>query len=204
MWWAIDPVAPLRKLLIITIRSSGLVLAYDISITRISSMATSAGVSYKYFPDLGFTQHFREQDNILVSGKGQAIVADFGISRDVTSAFLSAPSSLGNPRWMAPELLEENAMPTMESDVWGCGMSILVVALVPFLQKIIKTNRSSGGIRFHTQINQITLPFSKHIKVSYRSRRKLIYMICGPLSNIVAARTRFRGTPCESSPKKLD
>ena len=66
------------------------------------------------------------QDNVIASRKGQAIVTDFGLSKVLTSNLLSSTKNMGNPAWCAPELLEEEAVHTLESDVWACGMTILV------------------------------------------------------------------------------
>jgi serine/threonine protein kinase len=69
------------------------------------------------------------QDNILISRKGGAILSDFGLSRQVSSAlFSNATQVLGNPAWMAPELLVVNAeiKYTKMSDIWACGMTLMV------------------------------------------------------------------------------
>ena len=67
------------------------------------------------------------KDNILISNEGIPVVADLGLSKVLTSyATFSALSSVGNPRWTSPELQENDAVHTLASDVWACGMTILV------------------------------------------------------------------------------
>jgi len=67
------------------------------------------------------------KDNILISNRGIPVVADLGLSKVLTSSTaFSAPSTMGNPAWTSPELHEDDAVHTLESDVWACGMTILV------------------------------------------------------------------------------
>src|ERR1700761_894000 len=67
------------------------------------------------------------KDNILISSRGIPVVADLGFAKVLTSsAAFSAPSKMGNPAWTSPELQEDDAVHTLESDVWACGMTILV------------------------------------------------------------------------------
>jgi len=75
-------------------------------------------------------------NNILISRDGNSIVADFGLSTTAIYTFgMTASSSTpsGNPRWMSPELLnEDTGTHTVESDVWSCGMTILeLISLEP-------------------------------------------------------------------------
>ena len=71
------------------------------------------------------------KDNILISNKGKAIVSDFGLSRTLTCSKFSSTLTAGNYAWVAPELfeytnLDEKFEHTIESDIWACGMTILV------------------------------------------------------------------------------
>lgn len=64
--------------------------------------------------------------NILVNDSERACITDFGVSSirtDQTLAYtLKATTVHGlSHRWAAPELLEENALPTLASDVWALG-----------------------------------------------------------------------------------
>ena len=67
------------------------------------------------------------KDNILICSKGIPVVADLGLSKVLTSSTaFSAPSTMGNPAWTSPELQEDDAVHTIESDIWACGMTLLV------------------------------------------------------------------------------
>lgn len=68
--------------------------------------------------------------NVLVSGKDQAIIADFGISRVVmTLAGKTAYDNHATLRWKAPELcFGDTELPTKESDIWAFGCICYEVA----------------------------------------------------------------------------
>jgi serine/threonine protein kinase len=62
------------------------------------------------------------------SGKGEAIICDFGMSKVIAEVTeINASLTLaegGSARWLAPELIEGKA-PSKESDVYSFAMSIL-------------------------------------------------------------------------------
>ena len=54
---------------------------------------------------------------------------DFGLSRAVSSSVFAVTNTLGNVAWTAPEITLSTSISyrhTQESDVWSCGMTILV------------------------------------------------------------------------------
>ncbi|KAF9459539.1 TKL/TKL-ccin protein kinase [Collybia nuda] len=68
--------------------------------------------------------------NILVSGKGEACICDFGMSKvieEVTERSASATlTASGSARWLAPELIEGLiSSPTKEADTYSYAMAIL-------------------------------------------------------------------------------
>ncbi|KAF8671429.1 ATP:ADP antiporter [Rhizoctonia solani] len=66
-------------------------------------------------------------ENIFVSGKGAIVVGDFGSSLlNNRSLTLARPEKSLCPtlRWSAPELFEDDATSTRESDIYALGMSI--------------------------------------------------------------------------------
>ncbi|KAB5590658.1 Rap guanine nucleotide exchange factor [Ceratobasidium theobromae] len=85
--------------------------------------------------------------NVLVSAGGEALLADFGLSKIVAEeeGAAAAPTSLekaGSSRWMAPELFQvdtsTSASVTCSSDVWSFGMLCLEVltGCPPFFPKL--------------------------------------------------------------------
>ncbi|KLO08683.1 kinase-like protein [Schizopora paradoxa] len=85
-----------------------------------------------------------EQDNILISDNNNPLIADFGISRILTSTNTSWTNLGGSARWMAMELLEFNpgdgtsgtgsGRHTKGTDVWAYGMVVyeLLSGSVPY------------------------------------------------------------------------
>ena len=73
------------------------------------------------------------QTNILIDDGGNALLADFGLSRILESTGLTTKSIAGSCRWMAFELMyaddpEAEEVFTTETDVWALGMTILEVS----------------------------------------------------------------------------
>ena len=69
------------------------------------------------------------QDNILVNQEGMAVLNDFGLSRAVSSSVFAVTTTPGNVAWTAPEIIlstTNSYQHTKESDIWSCGMTILV------------------------------------------------------------------------------
>ncbi|KAG8945978.1 hypothetical protein FRC04_012096, partial [Tulasnella sp. 424] len=70
-------------------------------------------------------------DNILVNDALEAVLADFGQSRfmhDAPSPYMTEDALIGTPRYMAPELLEdETARHTLASDVYAFTLVTLEV-----------------------------------------------------------------------------
>ncbi|KAB5594787.1 RasGEF domain containing protein [Ceratobasidium theobromae] len=86
--------------------------------------------------------------NVLVSATGEALLADFGLSKIVAEEEGAAVASIdledaGSSRWMAPELFQVDASTssssvTPQSDVWSFGMLCLEVltGCSPFFPKL--------------------------------------------------------------------
>ncbi|KAF8589944.1 ras GEF [Ramaria rubella] len=66
--------------------------------------------------------------NILISDTGRPCLSDFGLSRVLKLEGMTTSSELaGSLRWMSPELLRDDVVPSTSSDVWAYAMTILEV-----------------------------------------------------------------------------
>ncbi|KAJ3576458.1 hypothetical protein NP233_g414 [Leucocoprinus birnbaumii] len=60
--------------------------------------------------------------NVLISNEGRGLLTDFGASHIVTATAAPTTSSVSSTlRFAAPELMEDGARPSKESDVWAFG-----------------------------------------------------------------------------------
>ena len=84
----------------------------------------------------------QQQDNVLISKKGCAVLSDFGTSQLLKNNITIAgtQSLKGSVQWMAPELFEPTDEPLKHLfhmkalDVWSFGMVIFVHFIVEFLR----------------------------------------------------------------------
>lgn len=112
----------------------GLVYLHSRGVVHGDIKGVSDGISH-----LIICEPLMRQNNILVSDKGTAILADFGLSRLLEADpmlsnqnYTSTSGLKGTINWIAPELLghEADSSPkaSPESDVWSMGCVILVGA----------------------------------------------------------------------------
>lgn len=66
-------------------------------------------------------------DNIILDSKGNAKLADFGVSTQLVSTFASKESVIGTPFWMSPEILSRNKH-TTKTDIWSIGITAIELA----------------------------------------------------------------------------
>jgi hypothetical protein len=95
---------------------------------------------------LTLSVYFRK--NVLVSSTKRAVLTDFGISRISLplSDTTRHPMCPGSPYWMAPELiLQENVLPTRESDIWAFACTCYEVLTTTFFLSNFESNK--GGTR---------------------------------------------------------
>ena len=92
-----------------------------------------ASVVYQTFWGLAYL-HFEQRlhrdikpGNILLNGRGEAKLSDFGIARDVDDEDAIATTMVGTFRYMSPERLHGEDY-SFESDVWSMGMVLLEAA----------------------------------------------------------------------------
>lgn len=72
-------------------------------------------------------------DNILLDGKGNVKIADFGVSKVVQKNEVMREHS-GTPAYIAPEIIKDKGYKGFKADLWSAGVVLfaLLYGTVPF------------------------------------------------------------------------
>lgn len=72
-------------------------------------------------------------DNILLDGKGQVKIADFGVSKQVRQGEVMR-EQCGTPAYIAPEIIRDRGYTGFKADLWSAGVVLyaLLYGTVPF------------------------------------------------------------------------
>lgn len=65
--------------------------------------------------------------NILLTNDGLAKLADFGVSKQLSTVQSKADTTIGTPFWMAPEVIQDGRYKT-NADVWSLGITLIEMA----------------------------------------------------------------------------
>jgi serine/threonine kinase 4 len=65
--------------------------------------------------------------NILLDHKGNAKLADFGVSAEIVNTHAQRKTFIGSPYWMSPEILSESTYDN-KTDIWSLGITAIELA----------------------------------------------------------------------------
>lgn len=91
-------------------------------------LLTEVAHGLEYLHDEGIVHGDLRGANVLIAKDGSACLCDFGLSKFLEDCGKGMTSSASiNPRWFAPELLQQTAPASTCSDVWSFGMVCLEI-----------------------------------------------------------------------------
>lgn len=101
--------------------------APTLSTSRKLDMSRQIASGLKYLHEKGIVHGDLTPTNVLIDSDGKLLLSDFGLSMVLAESGNPTFNSYhaGNVRWMAPEMVEELARPTMPADVYSHGCIVL-------------------------------------------------------------------------------
>lgn len=79
----------------------------------------------EYLHSKGIVHRDLKGDNLLVEPHGTLKLADFGTARDIHSTTACAHAVVGTANFIAPELVSENTLTDVTSDIWSVGCCVI-------------------------------------------------------------------------------
>ncbi|KAG2140923.1 kinase-like domain-containing protein [Suillus bovinus] len=112
----------------------------SLSTSQKLDMSHQIASGLKYLHECGIVHGDLTPANVLINSDDKLCLADFGLSMILVESGNPTFNSChaGNVRWMAPEMVEEQAKPTMPADIYsyGCIMLQLLCGEQPYIWKI--------------------------------------------------------------------
>ncbi|PRP89785.1 serine/threonine-protein kinase 4 [Planoprotostelium fungivorum] len=86
-----------------------------------------------YLHDSGIIHRDLKPANILLNAAGEAKLADFGVSTQLSNTMAKAATTIGTPLYMSPEVIEGNSY-DFKADIWSTGITVIELATgkIPF------------------------------------------------------------------------
>ena len=122
-----------------------------------------------------------KHDNIMLSHRGEAKLADFGLARqnkisEGSPEQVSFKDMAGTAKYVAPEMLEDGVY-TSKYDIWSMGI-VLLEMLTGDAQELVRFNEEAGGYYFDSeQYQKLRRRIGAHPTLSTEAKHALFYML---------------------------
>lgn len=95
--------------------------------SQIRAVCASVLLGLSYLHGRKYLHRDIKSANILLTREGQAKIADFGVSAQLSTIHSKRVTAIGAPFWMAPEVIKEEEYDG-KADVWSLGISVIEMA----------------------------------------------------------------------------
>mmetsp|Transcript_21109 Transcript_21109/g.37390 ORF Transcript_21109/g.37390 Transcript_21109/m.37390 type:complete len:931 (-) Transcript_21109:100-2892(-) len=105
------------------VRSTGQTLVEQ----EIRVVAASMALGLKHLHDIRMIHRDIKAGNILLTNDGIAKLADFGVSKQLSTVQSKCDTTIGTPYWMGPEVIQ-NGRYNSKADIWSLGITLIEMA----------------------------------------------------------------------------